>query len=715
MRKQGSYSFFDFAAVRKVYDIFFVSAAALAIAACHSAAPAPNAGLRSGELRGADVLLVTIDTLRADHIGAYGGRAPTPTLDALAARGVRFTHAYAHAPMTLPAHTSIMTGLLPVTHGVHVNSSAGLDAHVPTLAEQFRRAGYRTAAFVGAFVLDARVGLARGFDVYDDRVGSDIGAVTFGVQKRTADRVLQAAAAWILGNARQPAPFFVWIHLFDPHAPYRAPVRRVADPYDDEIAFADAELGGFLGKLRETGRLDRTLIVALADHGESLGEHGEMTHGLFAYESTLRIPLILAGPSIHPDVSDEPIAEADVLPTILDLAGIEMRALIDGRSILPALRHESAARDPIYFEALDAYLTRNWAPLTGLIAEGWKYIDLPEAELYNLDVDAREEHNLAGRESGRAAALQQRLARWNAPAAALASPLIGLADPDAAARLRSLGYAAVQAPAGRARRFTIADDPKRLVDLDRRYERALTITGDGRYAEAASLLRSVVAERPDFAVAYNTLASVLIQGGQPRDAVKVLEDAARKGVSTPDLQARLGSAYLAVGDAAQAAAALEPLAARGNASVDALNTLAIAYAQLGRRAQARQLFTEVLQRSPDSATTWNNLGLLELSVERPREAARAFERAVAADPQLAQAWQALGAARVKFDPAGAVDAWRRAVELAPRDYDLLFNLAAVLHQQGKTEEARPYAERFVREAPPSRYHTDIDNVRRWLK
>ena len=266
-----------------------VATAALlaSLIACNRTSPTrANVDLHTGALAGSNVLLITIDTLRADRVGVYAGagsRSLTPALDRLAAAGVRFTQAHAHAPLTLPAHTSILTGLAPPSHGVHNNGSTALSPSTPTLATMLHAAGYRTGAFVGAFVLDARFGLSRGFDVYDDRVGSDTGPVTFAFAERTADRVTALAGDWILSSRDQrPTPWLCWIHLFDPHAPYRAPEPRVADPYDNEIAFTDAQLGHLFDRLRAAGQLDSTLIVMAADHGESLGEHGEMTHGLFA-------------------------------------------------------------------------------------------------------------------------------------------------------------------------------------------------------------------------------------------------------------------------------------------------------------------------------------------------------------------------------------------------------------------------------------------------
>ena len=683
-----------------------------------------NAHLRSGALRGSNLLLITVDTLRADRVGAYGGGHLTPTIDRLAAGGIRFSRAHSHVPLTLPAHASILTGLLPATHGLHRNGTAGLDSHIPTLAERLHGDGYRTGAFVGAFVLDARFGLNRGFDTYDDRVGSDTGPITFAFAERTADRVTQLAGDWILRrpnpqsairNPQSAIPWFAWVHLFDPHAPYRAPEQRAANPYDNEVAFADAQIGGLLQRLRGADQLDSTLVVVLADHGESLGEHGEATHGLLAYEATLRIPLVIAGPSIAAAVSDAAVAQDDVLPTVLDLLGIAPPPRIDGRSLVPAMRGEAESARPIYLEALDAYLTRNWAPLTGIVVDGWKYIDLPEPELYDLAHDPGELRNLVRDDPRRADALAKRLSEWPPPSAPASAAKASPIDPDAAARLRSLGYTAEQAPNAGRKRYTSADDPKHLMDLDRRYERALTATGEGHYTEAATLLQSVVAERPDFTVAYLNLASVFIAAGQPKRAAMLIEEAATHGVTSSELQGRRGAAYLASGEPARAATVLEPIAgAAGPGQFDAMNTLGIALQQLGRYDRARQLFAAVLAQWPRSATTWSNLGLLELSVRHTDDAVRAFAEAVAADPRLGQAWQGLAAARAPRDPTGAVDAWRHALELEPGNYDLLFNLAVTLRDQGQAAEARPYAERFVREAPAAQYGRDIAVLRAWL-
>ena len=270
------------------------------------------------------MLLITIDTLRQDRVGAYGSHnGLTPNIDRLAAAGIRFAHAFSPAPLTLPAHASILTGLLPRHHGIHSNTRFRLDQHVPTLATALKAAGYRTGAFVGAFVLDSRFGLNQGFDEYDDRLPRSERA-SFHFAERRAAEVVTAAGNWILSPpAAAGTPWFAWAHLFDPHAPYDAPLeyRAGRTPYDAEVAYADAMLGQLLARLKAAHALDTTLVVLTADHGESLGDHGEMTHGLFAYDSTLAVPLIVSGPSISPATVTAPVSHPDVTPTILDLLG----------------------------------------------------------------------------------------------------------------------------------------------------------------------------------------------------------------------------------------------------------------------------------------------------------------------------------------------------------------------------------------------------------
>ena len=677
------------------------SLALLTAAACRRSLPLP--ALSPAQFRGANILLVTIDTLRRDRLGAYGSTAGlTPTLDRLAAAGIVFTHAYSHVPMTLPAHTSILTGRVPSAHGVHNNTTFRLAADVPTIATMLKGAGYRTGAFVGAFVLDARFGLNRGFDDYDDRYPHS-SAATFQFDQRRGSEVVQAAGDWILRPAS--SPWFAWVHLFDPHTPYDAPpeYRAGRTPYDAEVAYADAMLGRLLDRLRAAHALDRTLILVTADHGESLGEHGETTHGLFAYDATIAVPLIVAGTSVRAGRVDAPVAHADITPTILDLAAVAPPPGMDGRSLVAPPPVDRG----IVFEALDASLTRGWAPLTGIIEGGWKYIDLPTPELYDLRGDPHELTNRAQRDAAERERLAHQLSLQDPRARSRAVP--SSLDADAAARLRALGYAS-GAALPRKDAYTAADDPKALAPLNERFDSALEAFNAGRAAEALASFTAILRERPDFLTARTAAATVLLDERRPADAVALLRAAPGAQSHSPQLLAKLGGALEDAGDLAGAANALEAARGGGDRNPDLLDALGVVYARLGRTAEARAAFEAMIRIDPGAGGTWYNLGLLEIAASRQPEAAAAFSRAVAADPSNGEAWQGLGAALVGTDRAAAVDAWRHAERLRPHDYDLLFNLGMVLADGERPAEALPYLRRFAAEAPRGRYARDLPQV-----
>jgi len=667
----------------------------------------PDRSLASpGALRGANVLLITIDTLRQDRLGAFGSTSGlTPNLDALAARGVRYSEAFTPAPLTLPAHASILTGLLPRRHGIHNNTSFRLDERVPTLPAILRQHDYRTGAFVGAFVLDGRFGLSRGFDEYDDRL-PPADRATFHSAERRGEVVVAHAGDWILrADAAARKPWLAWLHLFDPHAPYDAPAeyRQGRLPYDAEVAYTDAMIGRLLQRLQQAHALDRTLVIVTADHGESLGEHGETTHGLFAYNATLAVPLLMAAPVLgHNDV-DLPVSHVDLAPTILDLLGLDVPAGLDGQSLARSPRPDRA----LFFEALDASITRGWAPLVGVVQNGWKYIDLPEPELYDLSHDPHEQTN-RGDADAHAEPLRRAL-RAAAPAAAARSTVA--LDADATARLRALGYTS---GAASRKPVTADDDPKRLVALNEHFNTALTLFDQGRSDEALAGFQAIVRKRPDFVTARASAATVLVAEGRPRDAVDLLRAGLAIDPQSPLLLAKLGSALRAAGDLQGSAGALERARREGDQSPDALNDLAVAYAGLGRLDAARAAFTQLVDLNPASPTTWYNVGLFELQAKRPDAAAAAFTRATALDPGYGAAWQALGAALLNVDRPRAIAAWRTAERLLPGDYDLLFNLGMVLADSNSPIDAVPYLTRFAKEAPPQRYARDVGIVRATL-
>ncbi len=672
--------------------------------------------IASGAFAGHNLLLVTIDTLRADRLGAYGFRAGlTPHLDRLASEGIRFDRVLAHVPLTLPSHVSIFTAKYPPEHGVRDNGAFRLDEAVPTLATVLEKAGYETAAFVGAFVLDARFGLNRGFDLYDDYYGEKRGLLSFAQLERAADRVRAPAERWIEARA-SGKPWFVWIHIYDPHAPYEAPrnfrERFPNDPYGAEVAFVDDELGGFVERLSASSRLDRTLLAVVGDHGESLGEHGERTHGTFAYDSTLRVPWLLWARSLRPRVFEESVRHVDVMPTLLDLLGLSVPEGIAGQSLRPYFSGERRYDPPPhYFEALNPHLARDWAPLTGVVQEGYKLIQLPIPELYDLEQDPGETENLYRQKTGLADRLGETLEKIAPERGALE---ISRPDRRTVESLRSLGYLVAPVESRKAQ-YGPEDDPKNLVDISNSYDDATAMFGKGRRAEAIAVFEEIVRKQPRSSEAHQSLAYALHQTGGIAEAIAVLEGAVERGLADRPLLRLLGAYLLDAGKVDRAATLLEDLVRRQPEDAEARNTLGVAYGRLGRPQEARRELEQALELDPSSASIYNNLGSLALSQRLYQEAIHFLSRALELDPGHASAWNGLGFAQAGLgEMPKAVESWRRAVESDPQQFDALYNLALALVEISP-QESLPYLERFAREAPPQRYQADIEKVRTLLR
>lgn len=656
-----------------------LAAAASALAGCGQApAPAPTSPPSAAPLDRANVLLVTVDTLRADRVGAYGaGGNLTPTLDRLAAEGVRVDTAYAQVPLTLPSHTALFTGTYPFVNGVRDNGSFRFDGQRPTIASALKAAGYRTAAFVSAFVLDARFGLSAGFDTYDDALSARSAGGRLSVLERPGPVTLEAATRWIASSDRPSGPWFVWAHLYDPHEPYDPPepfrTQHRGAPYDGDVAFADAALGAALDTLQRGGHLARTLVVVASDHGEALGDHQERTHGLFAYDATLRVPLVFwAPPALRPAVVRGPVRLVDVAPTVLDLVGIAS-PVGDGRSLRPFLDGRTPVDDvDVYFEALNANLTRHWAPLTGLVSRGRKFIDLPEREFYDLAADPEERTNLYGTRRAEADTVARRLFALRATGAPAAPAAV---DRETEQRLRSLGYLVRPASAGE-RTYTSADDPKTLVPLHTMLEDALAAEKGGRHAEAERLLGRLVTARPDFTVAYDRLAQLYRDTGRLPRAIETLERASAKGVVDAASLAALGGYLQEAGRLDRAVQVLEAARQLNPNEMEVYEKLGVAYTRARRFDDAQAMFRHLLSLAPNSATTYNNQGSLYLTQGRWDDAIASLRRALDIDPALANAHNGLGVAfaqQGKFPEA--IAEWERALALRPDLSDARDNIA----------------------------------------
>jgi arylsulfatase A-like enzyme/Flp pilus assembly protein TadD len=721
-----------------------LAAAALALAAAAvSGRPAPGeaaaaAGAPSGGARAAplDVLLVTIDTLRADAPG-FGGRRPSPTplLDRLAAGGRVFTNAHAHNVVTLPSHTNILTGLYPYQHGVRDNEGFRLPAAVPTLATVLHAAGYATGAFVGAYPLDSQFGLNHGFDVYDDHYPKGGNADQFLFAERKGDKVVAPALAW--WRQQRGRRRFLWVHLFDPHAPYEPAEpyasRFAGNPYLGEVAAADGYLGPLLAPLL-AGSEPPALVVVTGDHGESLGEHGEMTHGLFAYEATLHVPLVLWGPPVRPGRDDRPARHVDIFPTVLEAAGLTgARAPAapaglerPGRSLLAAGRGAATpaaggagAGETSYFEALSATFNRGWAPLRGVLRQGRKMIALPLPELYDLPRDPGEARNLVADDRQAARSLLARLPResaWPPPPAGKAAGSAGAArhPPTAAeaANLRSLGYAGGSAPVRRS--YGPDDDPKRLVAVDRQLHEVIDLYQRGRPAEAAALAAKLVEARPAMPLGHSLLAQALLQGGRKSDALAAMREARRRGAADDNLLCQLGLTLAELGRPEEGVEVLRPLAGRGVPQF--LEALAQALSDAGRQEEAAAELRRALAIEPDDAGAYEELAMVELRRQRWAAARDSGEHALRLNDRLPRAWNDLGVALYKLgEPAAALDAWQHAVDLDGTLLDALWNLGVNAAGQGRPQQARRALARFLELAPEKDYAADRERARRLLR
>jgi len=700
---------------------------------CGGGAPEGTPGVVLGPAR--SFVLLTLDTTRPDHLSPYGAAdAETPSLQALGEAGAVFEHAYAVTPVTLPSHATLLTGLDPPDHGVRNNGTHFLPETIPTLATVLQERGFTTAAFVSAAVLESRYGLARGFGVYDDDLSAGKPKELRMIAERPAEVTVDAALAWLdagtrdedVGTGSDPR-FFLWVHLFDPHAAYEPPspwAERFADrPYDGEIAYMDAQIGRLLAHPRTAD--PRTLVMAVADHGESLGEHGEASHAMLVYDATLAVPWIVRGPGVRPGIRlDPPVSQIDLFPTVLELlgvAGVTAELALPGRSVAPELEggagertnREPAARD-LYAETFVPFYTYGWAKLRSLRRAGWKYIDAPAPELYHVAEDPKELENLFAREPERAAALAGRLAEIVAAEdeddarAASRRPL----DRESREKLRSLGYLAGGGTAAADRPNAERPDPKQHIDLHLAMDRAEHHLYRREFERAVGELRRVLARDRTNRAALVDLAKALGEMGRHEEAAQAARRALALHPDDPDLHLTLAGLETARGHTEAALRELDAALALEPRSVDARVEKARVLLQLapaggasraGRggesgtaegRTEAVALLEEVLGEAPDHGRA-NVAWATAVELERgDLAAAESRLRGVTSrEPFLAEGWRALG--RV-LEQAGrtreAEAAYRDGLEYQPRDAGLHALLGLSLAERGEIEAATSHLE-----------------------
>ena len=646
------------------------------------------------------VILVTIDTLRADHV-SYSGDSPveTPNIDRLAREGVRFDNAASTVPFTLPAHASIMTGAYPPQHGIRENVGYFLGDEPPTIAQSLAAAGRETGGFVSAFVLDSRWGIGRGFGEYfDDFELGEMDSPNLGSVQRPGDETIAEALRWL--DARDgPGPIFLWLHLYDPHDPYTPPApyaaRYPGRPYQGEVAFTDSLIGGFRAALEKRGLLDSSLLILTADHGEGLGDHGERFHGYFVYDTTIRVPLLIRfpGAAAAGTVIADPVSHVDLLPTVLDAAGLPLPDGLAGVSLLPLVAGGAAALDrAVYSESFYPLLHYGWAPLRAVRGERYKLISVPRPELYDLEGDRLESRNLyeaepdiAGELDARLQALRRDMER-DAPVTEAAAEL----DPETIDRLRALGYLAGGGG------VSVADeearpraDPKDTIDLHQMIMATQSRIGRGETGEAAGALALVLERDPTIIDARQMMGQIASLEGRHEEAVSHYRQALALDPDHKTSLAGLAAAYRRLGRTDDAILGFERLFELSHRDVRTALPLSELYQETGRIDDAAEVLAEVAGQPDVPAILFNSLGELRVLQGRGAEAAPLFERAIEANPELALPYFNLAVLlEEEGHAARAISLYEHAIVRAPKHYQAQFNLGRLYGATGQVEKQR---------------------------
>ena len=612
--------------------------------------PAPN------------VVFITIDTLRADHLGCYGYKQiRTPNIDALAADGVRFERAYTPVPVTLPSHSVIFTGTYPLLSGMHDFAANTLNPTQPTLASVLKEQGYTTGAVIAAAVLDSRFGLNHGFDFYYDHFDFNrMEEANLDEMERPGNLVADQALEWLGQNYQKK--FFLWIHLYDPHYPYRPPAPYSEEykdrPYDGEIAFADAQVGRLIGFLKAKGLYQNTLIVLSGDHGESLGEHGEKTHGFFIYNATLHVPVIIRLPGgASAKTVSELISLADLMPTVLQALKVDVPSQVQGRNLLPLMtpKNEEAARS-LYAETFMPRLHFNWSELRAVETENYHFIDAPKPELYDLKKDPGETQNLYPQKKAVAEEMRAKLAtliREYSAGQELAEKT-GL-DPALMERLKSLGYAGFSGGGTPTITDRNLPDPKDRIATYELISDAIAESQHGQYAQSVEKLNAALKTEP---------------------------------TSVP-VHYLHGLNYYRLGDFAKSVDEFQQVLKASPDYALASFHLGLAYARTGQVDDAIATYKRTLDLDSTNFAAAYDLGVVYLQKNMTNEAAAAFLQSVTIADAYAPGHRALGQVLLSEGRVDdAIAELRKAAELVPQDSSTHAALAKALAAKGLTAEAQ---------------------------
>jgi choline-sulfatase len=659
---------------------------AFSLAACRRPAPSRCADC--------SVVLVSIDTLRADRLPAYGyAKGRTPHLDALARRGILFEEAYSHCPLTLPAHASLLTGLLPPHHGVRDNVGFTLEPEHRTLAARFKAAGFRTAGAVSAYVLRRQTGIAEGFDQYDDALESEGAVESLAAVQRDGAVAVESLARWV--ESQGEARFFAFLHLYEPHTPYAPPERYLGgDPYDGEVSYADELVGRLLDRVKGKGRL---IVAVTADHGEGLGDHGEAEHGIFLYRESVRVPFLLrlprdagAGRRVH-----APVAQVDIPATLLDLAGVAAEGL-DGVSLRPAFSGGALPARRVYSETFYPRYHFGWSELTAVTEGRFRFIRAPRPELYDLQDDAGEKRNVANERASAVAAMSEWLEKQWA-AGDIAAPEH---DAETREKLQALGYIGVSPS------LTLPDvlpDPKDKIEAYEQLKHALALRQSQRDEEAVLAFRKVLADNPTMIDAWEMLGYTLIRMERTKEGIEAVDRALRLDPMRTTAHLALAKVYALEGRDDLARQHAEVASGRNPAQGN--EALAQLMMEKGDLAKAASYARRSLAADPDRIMSRFILGVAARSAGRCEEAVQEFRRAEAAKNRQkrivvrslhAQMGDCL--ARLGRD-AEAEAEFQAELQAIPQSEDARVGLAMLYRSQGRDAESRSALKALVTAAP----------------
>ena len=660
------------------------------------------------------MLFITLDTTRADHLSCYAADtaavydrrlfsqkppivdrryslppaidrrsskrgAKTPHLDALAARGVRFARAIAPVPLTLPSHATMFTGTYPEVHQLRDMGGFTLDSKHLTLASMARRAGFSTAAFVGSKAVGRVFGLHQGFETYDDEMpprGQEEGKLPGVFPERRAATTTDRALGWLTQHGRER--FFLWVHYYDPHDPYEPPEpyksQYPRDPYSGEIAYTDEQVGRILDYLGGQNLADRTLVIVVGDHGEGLNDHGEATHGIFLYDDTMHVPLIIAGPGVPAGkVVRHQVRVLDLLPTVTEFLRLTPNAAAQGTSLWPLIERgqpqPGQGTNYAYLETLYPKTYMNWSELRGMRTDRWKFILAPRPELYDLEKDPAEEENVITRHPAEADQLQKKIWEVIGPAAQDQKLTYAPVNKETQQELESLGYVS----AGTPREIVLnmsGPDPKDRVPTLTAMQQYNAFMKSRAFRQAAQVMEGAVRRDPSNPLARLFLATAYERLRDWRRAIETYRGAVEIRVATDEILSRLGKAYLRVHDLGHAVQAMEEAGRLNPTELDNLANLGVAYLQLKRIAEAERTFRAILVQDDRYAAAYNGLGLVAIQRGEGDEARANFEKALQLDAE---------------------------------QYEAMLNLGVLYQRAGQKELALRYLEMFAAKAPRESY------------